>query len=161
MRLLIASSAILISLGLNTPVMSVTPIQIAQKAETLASNLRLLKLNEQQWKRQNINSYRYTVNNSCYCIPDFRVRVIIQVTNGVTTSITSVATGQAVNPELFKSYSTIPHLFNVIREAIKNGQSELTVKYDRKLGYPTQINIGNLAADAGIFTTIENFQILK
>ena len=29
-----------------------------------------------------------------------------------------------------------------------------------QLGYPTQINIGNLAADAGVFTTISNFEVL-
>lgn len=160
MRLPIAIGGILVaSLSLNAPVMSVPPTHGA-KAEITNSNLTQLKINRQLWNRQKINNYRYRVSNSCFCLPDFRGPLIIEVRNGITKSITNAQTGKRVNPDLLQQYSTIPKLFNLIRNTINSGESELTVVYNSQLGYPTQINIGNLAADAGIFTTISNFEVL-
>jgi Family of unknown function (DUF6174) len=172
MRLpIVISVGLLMFLGLNTPVMPKSPIQVAQSSEvtnssskqlTNNSQLKQLRINRRLWRQQKINNYRYTLSNSCFCIPEARGPVVIEVRNGRTTSITSVQTGQPVaNPEFFRTYNTVPKLFNLIRNTISSGQSELSVEYNPKLGYPTQINIGNLAADAGIFTTIENLQEIR
>lgn len=172
MRLpIVISAGLLMLLGLNTPVISKSPIQVAQSSEITNSNskqltsnsqLKQLRMNRRLWRQQKINNYRYTLSNDCFCITEARGPVVIEVRNGRTTSITSVQTGQPVtNPELFRTYNTVPKLFNLIRNTISSGQSELAVEYDRQLGYPTQINIGNLAADAGIFTTIENLQEIR
>lgn len=160
MRLPIAIGAILLaSVSLNAPVMSVPPTHGVQ-TEIASSNLRLLRTNRRLWNQQKIDNYRYKLSNSCFCIPEFRGPLIIEVRNGRTTSITDANTGKPVNSESLRQYSTIPKLFNLIENVIKGGKSELTVVYNPKLGYPTQINIGNLAADAGVFTTISNFEEL-
>lgn len=160
MRLPIAIGAILVaSLSLNAPVMSVTPTHGA-KAEITNSKLTQLKINRQLWNQKKINNYRYKLSNDCFCLPDVRGPLIIEVRNGITKSITNTQTGKRVDPKSLQQYSTIPKLFNLIRNTINGGESELTVVYNPKLGYPTQINIGNLAADAGIFTTISNFEVL-
>ncbi|MCC5657097.1 DUF6174 domain-containing protein [Nostoc sp. XA010] len=163
MRLPIAISAILVaSLSLNAPVMSVPPTHGA-KAEITNSNLTQLRINRQLWNQKKINNYRYKLSNNCFCLPDFRGPVIIEVRNGITKSITNAQTGKRVNPQVLQQlqqYSTVPKLFNLILNTINSGESELTVVYNPQLGYPTQINIGNLAADAGVFTTISNFEVL-
>ncbi|MEH1863829.1 MAG: DUF6174 domain-containing protein [Nostoc sp.] len=165
MRLpIIISAGLLLSFGLNLPVMSKSPIEIAQSS-TKNNNLdlRRLKFNRYLWNQQNISNYRYTFSNGCFCIPDARGPVVIEVRNGQTTSITSVATGQAVNPEFFQNYKTIPKLFNVIQDAINRQAYSLNVSYSPKLGYPTKIEIdyNSQIADEEIYLTIENFQEIK
>ncbi|MFN6566189.1 DUF6174 domain-containing protein [Dendronalium sp. ChiSLP03b] len=162
MRLPITIAAILVaSLSWNAPVFSASPVQVVQKSPTNNSSFRQLKINQRLWNRQKITNYRYTLTNQCFCVPEVRGPLNIEVRNGVTTSITLAQTGQPVNPELVSSYTTIPKLFNLISNTINSGESQLSVTYNRKLGYPTQINIGNLAADAGVYTTISNFKELR
>jgi hypothetical protein len=116
-----------------------------------------LKKNQKLWERQGIFNYRYTLSNDCFCISEFRGPVIIEVRDGSTTNIVSADTAMPVNSELFQKYDTVPKLFDLIKDAIANGE-DLSVEYDHVLGYPTQINIGNLAADAGIITTVKDLQ---
>lgn len=160
---IIISAAILLSLGLNLPAMSETPVEIAQLTSNNNLNLRRLRFNRRLWNQANISNYRYTFSNSCFCIPDARGPVVIEVRNGQTTSITSVATGQPVNQEFFQEYKTIPKLFNVIQDAINRNAFSLDIGYDHKLGYPTRINIdyNSQIADEEIFLTIENFEEIK
>ncbi|WP_375476423.1 DUF6174 domain-containing protein [uncultured Nostoc sp.] len=166
MRLpMIISATLLLSLSLNLAAMSETPAEKVQyQTQTNNSlNSRRLRFNKRLWEQANISNYRITVSNSCFCIPDARGPVIIEVRNGQTTSITSVATGKPVNPELFQKYNTIPKLFNVIQDAINRKAFNLDVEYNAKLGYPTKINIdyNSQIADEEIFLTIENFQEIK
>ncbi|AFZ24755.1 hypothetical protein Cylst_2548 [Cylindrospermum stagnale PCC 7417] len=163
MRLPIAIGAVLlISLGLNAPVMAQTPTQIVRATKKAAkSDLQQLKRNSQLWNQQNISNYRYTLTRSCFCTAEARGPVVVEVREGVTT-VTSVATGETVDSQLFKQYDTVPNLFNVVKEAIASKASSLTVQYDSKLGYPTQINIdyNSQIADEELYLTIENFQVI-
>ncbi|MEH2158912.1 DUF6174 domain-containing protein [Nostoc sp.] len=164
MRLpIIISATLLLSLGLNLPAISQTTPEKTQCQTNNNLNLRQLNFNRRLWNQANISNYRITVSNSCFCIPDARGPVVIEVRNGQTTSITSVATGQPVNPQLFQQYKTIPKLFNVIQDGINRKASSLDVRYEPKLGYPTQINIdyNSQIADEEIFLTIEKFQQIK
>ena len=138
-------------------------IQIAQSSQSADSNLRKLKINQQLWNEQNISNYRYTLTRSCFYTTEARGPVIIEVRNGRTASVTSVATGQQVNPELFQKYDTTPRLFDVIRDAIAKKASSLTVQYNSTLGYPTQINIDydSQIADEEVYLTIENLQVIN
>jgi Family of unknown function (DUF6174) len=164
MRLAIVISAGLVMfLGLNTPVMPQSPIQVAPSSELTdlsSQRLQQLRIFRQLWRHQKIYSYRYTLSNSCFCITEARGPVVIEVRDGRTTSITSAQTGEPVNPDFFRKYNTIPRLFNLIRHAIAGGASNLTVQYDQQLGYPTQINIDydSQIADEEVFLTIENLQ---
>ncbi|MDZ8078305.1 MAG: DUF6174 domain-containing protein [Nostoc sp. DcaGUA01] len=165
MRLsIIISVGLLLFAGLNLPVMSESPIEIAQLAANNNLSQRQLNFNRSLWNKKNISNYRYTFSNGCFCIPEARGPVIIEVRNDQTKSITSVATGQPVeNPEFFEKYNTIPKLFNVIQDAINRKASSLNVSYSPQLGYPTQINIDYNAqiADEEIYLTIENFEQIK
>lgn len=165
MRLPIAITAgLLISLGLNAPVLSQVPTKIAQSIEIAANaSAGQLKNNRRLWNQQNISNYRYTLTRSCFCTAEARGPVIVEVRNGVTTSVTSVATGQPVSADLFKEYDTVPKLFNVIKDAIARKASSLTVEYNSTLGYPTKINIDYNAqiADEELYLTVENFEVIQ
>ncbi|RCJ25814.1 hypothetical protein A6S26_15135 [Nostoc sp. ATCC 43529] len=161
MRLPITIAAILVScLSLNAPALSIPPAQVVQSPKFNNLSLKQLRIYQLLWNGRKIYNYRYTLTNNCFCVPEVRGPLNIEVRNGITTSITNAQTGEPVNSELLTSYSTIPKLFNLIRDAINRGESELSVTYKPQQSYPTQINIGNLAADAGVFTTISNFQEL-
>ncbi|NJM73292.1 MAG: hypothetical protein HC862_25945 [Scytonema sp. RU_4_4] len=159
MRLLIVMGAALVmSLSLNAPVISKSPIRVAQSSATAQSNLQQLRINRRLWNQQKISSYRYTLSRSCFCTAEARGPVIIEVRNGRTTSVTSVATGQSVDPELFQKYDTVPRLFTLIRDARR--AYSLDVQYNSTFGYPTQINIdySSQIADEEEYLTIENLQ---
>ncbi|AUS99091.1 hypothetical protein CLI64_01005 [Nostoc sp. CENA543] len=169
MRLpLILSAGLLFSLGMNLPVMSQSTVEVAQiqisSNRKLTLEARRLRFNRNLWNSKNIVNYRYTFSNGCFCIPDARGPVVIEVRNGKTVSVTSVATGQPVsNPEFFRNYNTIPKLFNVIGDAIQRQAANLDVSYNPQYGYPTQINVDYNAqiADEEIYLTIENFQVIR
>ncbi|BAY47146.1 hypothetical protein SAMD00079811_47620 [Scytonema sp. HK-05] len=164
---IVIGAGLVMSLGLNAPTMSQSPIQIPQLSQSAYSNLGQLRINQRLWNRQNISNYRYTLTRSCFCTTEARGPVIIEVRNGRTASVTSVATGQPVNPELFQKYDTIPRLFGVIRDAIAKKASSLTVQYNSTLGstlgYPTQINIDydSQMADEELYLTIENLEVIN
>ncbi|WP_207714036.1 DUF6174 domain-containing protein [Scytonema sp. UIC 10036] len=124
-----------------------------------ANNSEELARNQKLWNTQGVLNYSYTLTKSCFCPPDARGPVVIEVSNGNTTSVTSVSTGQSVNREFFDKYDTIPKLFDAIADAIARRADSLKVKYDPAFGYPTQINIdySYQMADEELFLTIENF----
>jgi hypothetical protein len=157
---IIIGAGLVMSLTLHAPVISKSPIQVAQSSARGQSDSQQLKTNQDLWKKQKISSYRYTLSNGCFCTPESRGPVIIEVRNGRTTSVTSVATGQPVDPELFQRYDTVPRLFDLIKDAIKRKADNLDVKYNSTLGYPTQINIDYSfqIADEEQYLTIENLQ---
>ncbi|MEH2118832.1 DUF6174 domain-containing protein [Nostoc sp.] len=170
MRLpIIISAGLLLSLGLNLPVMSKSPIEIAQAQSPASNNWNLkrsqrrLDFNRYFWNRQKISNYDYTLSNSCFCIADARGPVVIKVRNGQTISVTSVATGKPVNPEFFQSYNTIPKLFDVIQDAINRKAFSLNVRYNPQYGFPIQIDIdyNSQIADEEKYLTIENFKVIK
>lgn len=165
MRLPIAiGTGLLITLSFTLPVFSQipTPTQISQARPT-PKNLRELRLNNKLWDKQKITSYRYTLTRSCFCAPEARKPVIVEVRNGETTSITYADNGAAADPELFKEYDSITKLFGLIQEGINRKAANLTVKYHPRFNYPTQINIDYSLqmADEELYLTVENFQVIR
>ncbi len=164
MRLpIIMSMGLLMLFSMNAPVMSQFPKQGVKPSVTAKSNIKQYRTNRRLWNRQRISSYRYTLSRSCFCLPEARGPVVIEVRKGKTTSIKLAANGKPVNPELFQKYSTMPKLFQLIRDAISQKVSSLNVKYDPQLGYPTNINIDydSRIADEEEFITIGNLQKIE
>nr|WP_044501101.1 DUF6174 domain-containing protein [Nostoc sp. PCC 7107] len=156
----VISAALLMPLSLNTPAISQSTVETAQRSA--ANNLQQLRFNRRLWNQQNIRNYRYTLSNSCFCVPEARGPVIITVKNGITTSITTTTGVPVSNPEFFERYKTIPKLFNVIADAIARRADNIDVQYKNQLGYPRQISIDYSfqQADEELYLTIENFQAL-
>lgn len=163
----VINSALLFSIGFSLPAISqvterVEELQPSNHLNSLRLRIRKLRFNRRLWKKQDITNYRYTLSNSCFCVPEARGPVIIEVRNGKTVSVTSEATGEEVNPDFFQNFDTIPELFNVIRDAINRRADSLDVQYDDKLGYPTDININYKfqLADEELFLSVTNFEVI-
>jgi hypothetical protein len=67
--------------------------------------------------------------------------------------------GQPVDPVYFTAFNTVPELF----DAIARNAYRLGVKYDGKLGYPTEITIDYSAqqADEGQYISIQNLEVIR
>lgn len=164
MRLPVAISTIfLASLSLNLPVLSEQPIQVVQAPKLTSFNWERFKINHRLWREQKIYNYRYEFTRNCNCLPKATAPVIIEVRNGITTSITDKETGKPADAALFQRYKTIPKLFNIIKDALVRRAAKLTVEYDPLLYYPTQINIdyNSEITDDEIFITIINLEKIK
>ncbi|BAY24662.1 hypothetical protein NIES2100_44570 [Calothrix sp. NIES-2100] len=164
MRLpILFSAGLLLTLSFNAPVLSVPNNPVAQSPVRANSQLNQLNANRRLWKKQNIRNYRYTLSRSCFCAPKSTGPLRITVRNGRKTSITDATGKPFEQPELFKEYDTVPKLFNLIEDAIAKKASNLTVQYDPKLGYPTQINIdyNSQIADEELYLTIEKLQKIR
>lgn len=164
----IIGSALLFSIGFSLPAISQAPerveeLQPSDTGQSLKSEIRKLRFNRRLFRKQKITNYRYTLSNSCFCIPEARGPVIIEVRNGETVSVTSEATGEKVNRDFFQNFDTVPKLFNVIRDAINRRADRLDVQYDDKFGYPTNISIDYKfqLADEELFLSVTDFEVIE
>ncbi|HYX13281.1 MAG TPA: DUF6174 domain-containing protein, partial [Nostoc sp.] len=51
-----------------------------------------------------LHNINIKLSNNCFCLPDFRGLVIIEVRNGITKSITNAQTGKRVDPKLLQQF---------------------------------------------------------
>jgi hypothetical protein len=122
------------------------------------ANAAQWRQNRQKWTRQNLENYRYTLQVGCFCPPEVRQPVVVEVRNGKVTSVTAAENGKSVNPDYFQNYDSVAKLFEIVEDAIARDAYRLDIAYDETLGYPTQINIdyNQYMADEERYLTIEN-----
>ncbi len=122
-----------------------------------------LKQSQQRWAAQHVANYRYSLQTRCFCPPEITQPVVIEVRNGVATSVIGTTVGGRVNTEHFSRYNTIEKLFAVIQDAIDKHAAVIAVNYDATFGYPTSINIDfdTRAIDDEISFTTDSFEVLK
>jgi Family of unknown function (DUF6174) len=64
-------------------------------------------------------------------------------------------------PETFwVAFPTVDELFDQIEKARAEG-TPVVARYDERLGYPVDVTIGSLAADAGIRHTLRDLEPLR
>lgn len=117
----------------------------------------------QRWRSHHITDYRYRLQILCFCLPEIRQPVIIEVRNNVTVSITAAESGAAVDLEHFKSLDTIEKLFDLIEAAIAGKATRIDVMYDPTWGIPTRIRIDHLknAVDDEVEYIVTEFTVLS
>jgi hypothetical protein len=117
-----------------------------------------LQQHQQKWAQQNLENYRYTLQVGCFCPPEVRQPVVVEVRNGKVASIAAAENGKSVNPDYFQNYDSVAKLFEIVEDAIARDAYRLDITYDETLGYPTQINIdyNQYMADEERYLTIEN-----
>jgi hypothetical protein len=127
--------------------------------------LKELHQYRRQWEAQKITDYRYTLQISCFCVPEIVQPLEIQVRNGVTTSLTKIASGAPVDTEYFDfdQIATMPKLFALIESAIANKAASISVTYDSVFGFPAHISIDHIkyAIDDEISYTVTDFTPLQ
>lgn len=108
-----------------------------------------LQVAEATWHRQHLQNYRYTLQRGCFCPPSENPPIQVIVRDG-----------RVVSPASDLHPRDMAALFTLIREAIRNQASAVTVGYDPEYGYPTRIVIDpdSRMADEEIEFTLSGFQ---
>lgn len=111
-----------------------------------------LSVEEQKWRDQNLESYEFTLQISCFCIREYTLpkRVVVQNNEVVQVDDTPY---EELNDSAIQ---TIDGYFDFIRETRKQNPDEEEIIYDTDLGYPTSIffDISYQMADEEIRYTI-------
>ena len=107
-----------------------------------------------QWQSQHLSDYSYQFQRDCFCTPTATQPVTIEVRGGQVSRVLSTTTGQPLpNADVQPgSWPTIDDLFQQIEELQAAKVTPLVVRWDGARGYPTYIEAGTLANDAGAVT---------
>ena len=98
--------------------------------------------NRALWDAAAITDYSMRFQRLClFCAVDFLIPVRITVRDDTIDTVTDLDTGAAVAEITEGTFLTIDELFDFIQDAIDQNASEIDVRYDEVLGYPTDVNI--------------------
>ncbi len=108
-----------------------------------------------RWTRRAPPAYTFTMYRSCECLPDMSGPVVVTVRDRVVESRYYTSSGAAVPAPYAPLFPAVEGLFALIETAIRDGTSPLEVQYDRVLGYPRRIQLGNPDVDAPVYHVTE------
>jgi hypothetical protein len=77
--------------------------------------------------------------------------VLVTVFDDAVESVSLQSTGAQVAKE---GWQTVDQLFDYAERAIADKNNHVTVEFDRKLGYPTEIIVSCAAADCGSYVRV-------
>ncbi len=119
-----------------------------------------LLLNQAQWTSSGIQSYRFTLQRSCFCSLN-NTPVVIEVRNGVPLSIKKPS-GDSVDPTPFATYDTIEEIFARVQSVLDTPRGVAKVTYNALLGYPVTVTLDPLpdAVDDELALEVTGFQRL-
>jgi hypothetical protein len=112
------------------------------------------------WAAQELRDYRFDFDRQCFCVREAVEPVTIEVRGGGVHEVRSRRTGEVMPHSEAVPWYTIEQLFGQIEEAQAAGIQSVRVEY-HPLGYPSEIEIGSLAADAGVHYTVKNVEPLQ
>jgi hypothetical protein len=111
------------------------------------------------WAAQELRDYRFDFDRQCFCVREAVEPVTVEVRDGAVHEVRSRRTGEVMPSSDAVPWFTIERLFEQIEEAEAAGTQPVRVAYHPR-GYPTEIEIGSLAADAGVHYTVSNVEPL-
>ncbi len=98
--------------------------------------------NRALWDGAAIADYSMRFQRLCVICPiDFLIPVRITVRGDTIDTVTDLDSGAPVTGITAGTFLTIDELFLIIQDAIDQNASEIDVKYDAVLGYPTDVDI--------------------
>jgi hypothetical protein len=112
-----------------------------------------LEAARQRWREQNLHTYAFTIQRSCFCANDHRLYVL--VLNDAVAGVLDFETGEMVDRQLGE---TVDGLFTFIQNAIDRPAKLIRAEYDVAKGFPTEIDYDGAAqiADDEIFYRISD-----
>ncbi len=97
-------------------------------------------------------AYTITIVRACECLPEMSGPVTVVVRNGVVESRRYVRSGVAVANIYAALFPTVTGLFSLLDASTRDGSLPLSAQFDRTLGYPVRIVVGDPATDAPVYT---------
>jgi hypothetical protein len=101
-----------------------------------ADEAGLLARSQGQWQALRLSHYRYTFEQQCFCPPETRRPVVVEVQDGVVRAVVFADDQTPVADAAYGSYLTIDGLFVVVAKAIAYQGSRTAISYDPQRGYP-------------------------
>jgi uncharacterized protein DUF6174 len=107
----------------------------------------------QQWRAQNLHTYAFTIQRSCFCTNVHPLYVL--VLSDTVAGVLDFETGQWVDRQLGE---TVEGLFTFIQNATDRPARVIRADYDATRGFPTEIDYDGAAqiADDEIFYRISD-----
>src|SRR5256885_12137392 len=111
-----------------------------------------LELARQLWHEQNLHTYAYTIQSSCFCAnvhPHY-----VFVLDDKVAGVLDLQTGTPLDKDLYGG--TIEGLFTFVQQAIDQHAQTIRAEYDAAKGIPTSIDYDGAAqtADDEIFIRV-------
>ena len=102
----------------------------------------------QRWRAQDLHTYAFTIQRSCFCVNIHRLYVA--VVSDTVAGVLDLDTATPVDRQLGE---TVNGLFTFIQNAIDRPAEKIRVTYDATKGFPTEIDYDGAAqiADDEIF----------
>lgn len=113
---------------------------------------RRYEANLKKWQAKKLKNYTFTMQRSCFCLPEYTTPMFVTVQDGkvvsaVTESLIAVPVspnGNEADPvmvDVTQRGMTVDQLFNEVKQSIDNNAASIDVKYDSTWGYPRSISI--------------------
>jgi hypothetical protein len=140
--------------ALTCALFSITLGGCEEEALTLAEHRAI-------WEKHEPNEYQYTLQLSCFCLPEYTGPVRVKVTCGETVSVTYLASGEPAAQETFSRYDTLDKIFDFVADAYARNAHEILTTFDPDYGYPTAIHIDYIefAVDDELSVIVTDFAI--
>lgn len=121
-----------------------------------------LERNRDRWGSEQVYSYRYTLELSCFCPSGAAGPVAIEVTDGEITSLVPVREDVDVPESEWQWFRTVDELFVLIEAAIEDRADRFEVRYHPTSGHPTRITLDfdHNYADDEVFVTVSDLEIV-
>ena len=119
--------------------------------------IKQLDAARQRWRAQNLHTYAFTLQRSCYCL---NVNPLyVAVLSDTVVGALDLETGEYVDRKLGE---TVDGLFSFVEHAIANRAHLIRVVYDPEQGFPTEIDYDGVAqaADDEIFYRVSNVHVI-
>ena len=112
-----------------------------------------LEVARRQWRAQNLHTYAFTIQRSCFCATTDRLYVFVQ--SDTVAGVLDLDTAEPADRQLGE---TVDGLFTFIQEAIDRHAQKIRADYDPTKGFPTEIDYDGAAqiADDEIFYRISD-----
>jgi len=112
-----------------------------------------LEAAQELWKAQNLHTYAFLLQRSCFCANTHPLFVV--VVNDKVAGVLDFQTTESVDPQLGE---TVDGLFTFIQNAIDRPARLIRANYDATKGFPTEIDYDGAAqiADDEIFYKISD-----
>lgn len=120
-----------------------------------ANNLQEVQSARETWAERGLSSYRFDFERQCFCVREAVEPVTVEVREGAVHEVRSRRTGEVMPHTEAIPWYTIDELLALVEDAQAQGGQEVRVQFHQD-GYPLQIEIGSLAADAGVHYTVAN-----
>lgn len=111
------------------------------------------------WTAAELRDYRFDFERSCFCPPEVVEPVRITVRRGAVREVRSRRTGRILRTSSIVPWFTLAELLEQVREAEAEGTLTRVEHHPR--GYPELVEIGDLAADAGVRYRVDRVEPLR